>query len=183
MHKMEHLVEGEWVAHSFKPVFQTPQDNDPIKRIVAGVPAGDPTIFSSLIECLTPPYYLLYVLHTPRGEAMPSRYQSPLLSLIQVKTFLNRFGAFLSADARYDLWTHSPKDNATLVWDRHNLLYGYGPLELFSSKLRSLGFSIGLPETPAPHQHHYRAEFDNMAKDLMAALDWSQSRLRPEDEQ
>ena len=183
MHKMECLVDGEWKAHSFQSVFQLPQDDDRSRRIVAGVPAGDPAVFGGLIECLSPPCYLLYVLHTPRGEAMPGRYQSPLLSLAQIHAFLNRFGTFLAGDARYDLWAHSPHDNATVVWDRHNLLYGYGPLDLFSSKLRALGFYPGTPKIPVPHTHNYRAEFDATAREVMAAFDWSRSELRPGDEQ
>ncbi|GLQ88233.1 hypothetical protein [Dyella flagellata] len=183
MHKMEMLVEDKWVAHSFKPIFHIPQNDDSSKRIVAGVPGGDPAVLGSLVECLEPPYYLLYVLHTPRGEAKPGRYQSPPLSLAQVQALLERFGAFFSADARYDLWAHSQSSNATVVWDRHNLLFGYGPLDVFSSKLLSLGFFRGTPEVPAPHSHHYRAEFDAMARDVMVAFDWSRSPLMPEDEQ
>ncbi|WP_454831320.1 hypothetical protein [Pseudoxanthomonas wuyuanensis] len=177
MHRLGHLVNGEWVAHSHPAVFEVGE------RIVAGVPGGDPSIFERMIECLEAPYYLLYVLHTPRGEAQPGRHQSPALSLSEVKGFLAQFGPFLSADARFDLWAHSPSDSGTVAWDRHNLLFAYGPLARFSTALRSLGFTTGNPSIPVPHEHHYRADFDGLAQDLMAALDWSFSPLRPEDQQ
>jgi len=177
MYRLGHFANGKWVAHSHPAVFETTD------RIVAGVPGGDPAIFERMVECLEPPYYLLYILHTPRGEAEPGRYQSPALSLLEVKEFLDRFGAFLSADARYDLWAHSPADKGTVVWDRHNQLFAYGPLERFSTALRSLGFTMGYPTVPAPHEHHYRAELDHLAKDLIAPFSWSFSPLRPEDEQ
>ena len=177
MYRLGHLVNGEWTAHSHPPVFQVGE------RLVAGVPGGDPVVFERLVECLEPPYLLLYVLHTPRGEAQPGRYQSPALSPAQVKWFLARFAPFLSADARFDLWARSPKENATVVWDRHNEVFGYGPLDRYSSTLSSMGFSAGRPEVPSPHEHHYRAEFDVLAKEILTAFDWSHSPLRPEDEQ
>jgi hypothetical protein len=177
MHRLGHLVNGEWVAHSFSPVFVTGE------RIVAGVPDGDPSILEHLIECLESPYHLLYILHTPRGEAQPGRYQSPALSLTHVKAFLSRFAPFLSGDARFDLWAHSPNEQATLVWDRHNQLFGYGPVDRLSSKLLSLGFTHGNPDIPAPHQHHYRAELDGLATEVLAAFNWSYSPLQPGDEQ
>lgn len=177
MYRLGHLVNGEWVAHSHRPVFHLGE------RLVAGVPGGDPAVFAALVECLEPPYHLLYVLHTPRGEANAGRYQSPLVSLEQVTEFVTRFKDFLCADARFDLWAHSPSENGTIVWDRHNQLFGYGPVDRLATKLISMGFSAGQSDVPAPHEHHYRAELDGLAKDVIAALNWSYSPLRPQDEQ
>jgi hypothetical protein len=150
---------------------------------VAGVPGGDPLVFQALVECLTPPFQLLYVLHTPRGEADPGRYQSPPVSRAKFREFIEAFSSFLSSDGRFDLWARSEVDEATVVWDRHNQLFGYGPVQRYSSVLTSLGFERGLPVLPAPHVHHYRREFDEMAKRLMEAYTWSCTPLRPEDAQ
>ena len=177
MYRLGHLVNGDWVAHSHAPVFASGD------LIVAGVPDSDPAIFERMVECLEPLYFLLYVLHTSHGEAQLGRYQSPALSLSHVKEFLTKFSPFFSADARFDLWAHSPSDNATVVWDRHNQLFAYGPLERFSTALRSLGFTSGYPSVPVPHAHYYHEEFDDLAKDLIGAFNWSYSPLRPEDEQ
>ena len=70
-----------------------------------------------------------------------------------------------------------------MVWDRHDLLFGYGPLEAFETSLRSLGYTPGQPVVPTPHQHHYRAEFDGLARELLSTLDWERSPLKPSDEQ
>ena len=177
MYRLGHVVNGEWAAHSHPPVYEVGE------RLVAGVPGGDPAVFEPLVDCLEPPYYLLYVLHTPRGEAPPGRYQSPAISFAQIKEFLLRFAPLLSGDARFDLWAHSPGDKATVVWDRHNQVFGYGPLDQYASALASMGFSPGCPEVPAPHQHHYRAELDTLAREVLTAFDWSHTPLRPEDEQ
>lgn len=177
MYRLGHLVDGEWRAHSYPPVFQVSG------RLVAGVPNGDPSVFGAMAECLEVPYSLLYVLHTSRGEAPPGRYQSSGVTLTQLRNFLAEFGPFLSADARFDLWVHSHADDATVVWDRHNQIFGYGPLDRYSSKLMSMGFSPGHPTVPSPHEHYYRAECDDLAKKVMTAFNWSFSPLRLEDEQ
>ncbi len=177
MHRLEHLINGDWIAHSHEPVFETG------KRLVAGASGDKPSMFTRMVECMAPPYYLLYVLHTPRGEGAPGRYQSPAMPLSSLQDFVSRFSPFLAADGRFDLWAHSPGGNATVVWDRHDLLFGYGPLEAFETSLRSLGYTPGQPVVPTPHQHHYRAEFDGLARELLSALDWERSPLKPSDEQ
>lgn len=83
----------------------------------------------------------------------------------------------------FDLWVHSSLSGGALVWDRHDRLFGYGPVDRLSDKLTSLGFIEGHPEIPVPHQHYYRAELDSLAKGVMAAFEWSYATLRPEDEQ
>jgi hypothetical protein len=178
MHKLSWLQDGDWVEHSHPPTFAREQ-----KRIVAGVPRGDPEIFARLLTSLEPPYVLLYVLHTPRGEGKPGRYQSPSTTLDQVLDFIRRFEPFLSQDARFDIWGRSASEQATVVWERHNLLYAYGPLNEFLRELRTLGFSAGKPGIPSPHAHNYRPELDSYARDLLLAFEWSWSELRPEDEQ
>lgn len=177
MHRLAHLVGGDWVAHSHPPVFVSGD------RVVAGVPEGNPALLGQLVECMEPPYHLLYVLHTSRGEAEAGRYQSPPLAFSEISEFLERFALFLAGDGRFDLWVHSPHSQGTLVWDRHNQLFGYGPVQRFSSKLADLGFIEGYPAVPAPHQHHYREELDHFAEGVMQAFDWVYSPLRPEDEQ
>jgi hypothetical protein len=183
MYKLGRLEADHWVEHSFPAVYRLPKAAERAQRLVAGVPGGDPEVFVRLVTCLEPPYYLLYVLHTPRGEGQPGRYQSPELSLSQFQAFILQFKAFLAQDARFDIWAHSPTEQATVVWDRHNQVLAYGPLARFESQLRTLGFSLGSPEVPVPHEHHYRAELDSLATELLRTFDWSYSPLQPEDEQ
>lgn len=183
MNKLDYQSDTEWKEHSFSKIYECSELSEGTCRIVAGVPNGDTSFFKRLTLCLKPPYYLLYVLHTPRGEGDPGRYQSPGLSAVQLCEFIARFKSFLSADARFDIWAHSPSENATVVWERHNLIYAYGPLEKFSTELSSMGFSKGELNIPFPHQHHYQHEMDEDAKSLLAFCEWSYSPLRAEDKQ
>ena len=183
MHKLGALRGDAWVEHSFPPVLRRNTTKSGTTRITAGVPSGEVSVFAKLLCATEPPYQLLYVLHTPRGEGEAGRYQSPDLNGSQLRDFLLKYRDLLMYDSRFDLWGRSAPDQATLVWDRHSILYAYGPLDLFESELRSLGYSVGDVDASFPHQHYYRAELDHLAKDLLASFNWSVTPLRPEDHQ
>nr|BFD42352.1 hypothetical protein FFPRI1PSEUD_38510 [Pseudomonas sp. FFPRI_1] len=94
------------------------------------------------------------VLHTGRGGGQQGRYQSPALSLQGVTGFIHEFNTYLSSAGRFDRWQHSPGQQATVLWDRHNLLNAHGPPEDYAPTLRALGFSHGEPQLPVPDTHH-----------------------------
>lgn len=181
--RLGHDVDGQVVEHSHPPVFRVENTPSGITRLIAGVPGNDPLVFGRLALNLEEPICLLYVLHTPRDTARPGRYQSPGMNAAEVQAFVKRFAPLLQNDGRHDIWVYSRAESATVVWDRHNLIYAYGALDRHEASLRSLGFTTGVPETPSPHTHYYRVEYDQMTRDLIAALDWTWSELRPEDEQ
>ncbi len=181
--KLSTRADGVWVTHSPPATFKTEVMHDGGTRLVAAVPAGDAATFQSLAGSLEAPCMLLYVLHTPRGEGSAGRYQSPPLSPSELASFLVRYAAFLSDDARFDLWVHSPSDQATVVWDRHNLIYAYGTIERFVSTLTTLGFVEGDPGVRFEHMHHYREELDRDAAAVLEAFAWRHSPLQASDEQ
>lgn len=183
MHKLSAQIGGDWVEHTHDPVFRVEGGGETPRRLVVGVPKGDSAIFRALSNLLTPPYFLLYVLHTSRGEGQPGRYQSPALERSQFNTFIDRYSPLLSGDGRHNVWAHSPGDDATVVWDHHNLIFAYGPIDQFAVMLRNLGFEKGDPIIAFPHQHHYRAEFDGDAAAILSAMDWSRSPLHPSEVQ
>ena len=173
---------GEWVEHSHPPIFTHRKYSDGTVSIVATAPAGDALIFRRLVECLRPPYMLLYLLHMPRGEAEAGRYLSEPLERSQALQIIDRFAGFLGGDGRHDFWLRSTADNATVVWDRHNLIHAYGPLDRYTEVLTALGFSAGEPEIPSPHVHHGRVEFDVDSRALLEAAQWHHSPLHPGDD-
>lgn len=183
MYKLGHFAGGRWGEHSHSPIYCLEKSGDGVEKVVATVPGGDPTVFRTLLEQLNAPLFLLYLLHTPRGEEAPGRYQSPELATADADLFLTRFARFLKSDARFDLWAHSPADKITVVWDRHNLIYTYGPSIHTVATLQSLGFREGKPFIPSPHEHHYYPDLDREAEAVLSYYDWSFSPLRPGDEQ
>jgi hypothetical protein len=180
MYKLAQFVEGEWVEHSHPAAFEYRMLSDGSARLEVGVPAADVEIPRQLSRCMEPPYEILYVLHTSRGEGDMGRYQSPPIERAGLDAFLSRYQTYLRADGRFALWIYTPQ--AMLVWDHHNLLYAYGALPCFEQTLRSMGFTPGRLSIPAPHSHNYHPECDADAGAILAHFDWRRSELRPGDD-
>ena len=120
------------------------------------------------------------------GEAEPGRYQSEYsFSLDQLQQFLHEYSDFFENDARHNLWIRPVSGEGLLVYDRHNIIYAYGPIDKFIMRLET----IGLAETKdqflhyaLPHVHHYHPEFDICQDRLLSEEKWIASPLRPGDE-
>ena len=183
MHKLSEIIDNREIEYSHPAQYQVEIMSSDTHRLVIGVPGGDHLILLKLIGNLPGPFSALYILHTPRGEGPIGRYQSPTLSHQELVSFLGEFGQFLGHDARSDFWVHCFETGATIVWDRHNLIFAYGSLADYEQTLRELGFTNGAPAIPSPHVHHYHSGYDPVAKTLLTAYDWQHSPLRAEDEQ
>ncbi len=139
-------------------------------------------LLGRLAECIAPPFLLLYVLAIPRGGAEPGRYQSNYsFSLPQLLQFFSEYSEFFEKDARHNLWVRS--DEGILVYDRHNVIYAYGPLERFVATLESAGLTESDEvRFPSPHAHHYHPDFDSDEQRILHNEEWTISPLRPGDE-
>lgn len=148
-----------------------------------GLRGGHTPALLTLTALLSPPFKLLYVLHTSRTGAVLGRYESDLLDGPDVEGVLAKFGRFFAEDARHDVWLHSA-GGGTLVLDRHNLLYAYGSLEEYERTLKMFGVQPGeLPNAPAPHALHYHEAWDAMEREAARTFAWRITPLRPEDRQ
>jgi hypothetical protein len=177
------IVRGDlWVEHSHPPVYERfDMGGGHGERLQVAVPGGDPEVFRSLLTCIEPPFMLLYVLHTPRGEGEPGRYQSPPVDRAAVEDFLARFSDYLRSDGRFHLWARSQSSNASLVWDNHNIIYAYGPLDDYGQQLNRLGFAEGSSPISFAHTHNYRPECDADAAAVLGLWEWYKTPLQPSD--
>jgi hypothetical protein len=179
-------VDGVEAAPPSSAVFERQPMISGLPRLLIAATPDKSGLFRELASCLVAPLFLLYILHTPRGEGAAGRYQSPELDSQQVDDFLADFTPYLAGDARHDTWVHSVSDGRTLIWDRHDLIYAEGePLEDIAAILSAMAYHIGTVTSPGavPHLHYYRPEFDGDAAAVLARFDWVRSDLRPEDEQ
>ena len=55
--------------------------------------------------------------------------ESPPLDLVDVQIFVEQFGDLLTNDARHELWIGSTSSAGLLVFDKHGIIYAYGPLD------------------------------------------------------
>ena len=184
MRKLSLDLDRKEVDQSPPAVFERQTTTSGKTRVVAWVPDGQADLLQQLSALLQGPYYVLYVLHTSRGEGELGRYQSPELTRGELDAFLTTYRCFFADDGRHDLWVYSPGTNRTLVWDRHNKLFAEGePLDDVISALLLRGFREGSLEPLGDHFHNYRPEYDADATNLLQAFDWHRTPLRPQDEQ
>lgn len=176
MRKLSRELDGKWVDLLHPREYEEEEH-----RLVVGLNSDNSSIVSGLVHQVEGPIYVLYILHTPRGEGDPGRYQSPLVSKDEVLSFISKYKNFLSQDSRYNLWFRSPSEKTTIVWDCHDLVYCYGLTKKFIRFLNQNDYKVGHPHINFMHQHHYRSQYDADASDLLKIFDWSFSDLQDAD--
>ncbi len=170
-------------AYTYEGVVHHENEGGPNGRLVMAPARGQVALVQRLVSCLPEPLRLLYVLVVPRGtNVLPGRYEAPELSRVETTDVLAEFSSFLEQDGRHHLWVASP-GHGTIVYDRHNLIYAYGPLECYERQAIQQGLHAGRPEVPSPHWHAYHPEFDASQHALLQRFDWVRSALRESDDE
>jgi len=164
-------------------VYATEGIKDGTNRLWIAVSYDGSQVLQALSRSLKEPFFLLYVLVIFRGGGKVGRYQSGELSQSELDAMFARYGDFWDSDGRHSVWLRSEADDATLVYDRHNLIYAYGPLERFELVLESLGYTqISELSLSFEHEHHYYPEFDALEQELTTKFADRASELQPGDE-
>ena len=136
-----------------------------------------------LARLLGEPFAVLYVLLVPRGGSEAGRYQSPWLNRDELNEMFDRHADFWEQDGRHHVWLHSATDEATLVYDQHNVIFAYGPLDEYVALLEAAGYKEASElDFPAPHGHCFHVEFDEMERELASSPGWTRSPLQDGDE-
>lgn len=167
---------------SFPDVFEM-EATESWSRLRIGLREGEVATMLDLCAELPGPFGVLYVLVVSRLEREVGRYQSPYpVDLNELTALLHRYRGFIEEDGRHHIWVSDVSGEGQIVFDRHNLLYAYGPLDRFRARLRSRGVTRGTVRIPSPHAHEYHVEFDSVENELMSYWAWRHSPLRPDDE-
>ena len=171
----------QWLPHDFGKIYTHLQTSSrPRLRIAASFQGT--ALFRELTLALAEPFLLLYVLVVPRGRSEPGRYQSGDLSRVELDAMFEQFGTFWDSDGRHNIWVRS-SDEGMLVYDRHNIIHAYGPLQRFESCLLPLGYrSTASLSLDFEHQHSYHQEFDDLERALVKRFADKRSELREGDE-
>ena len=180
--KFESLVLDEWRPHLYSNVYVREKTSGP-GRLKIAVSEGGACTMLQLAKVINEPFSVLYVLLVPRGGSDEGRYQSPWMNRNELSDLFESFGDFFDQDARHHLWLFSDPDRATLVYDQHNVIFAYGPIEDYVRVLDACGYSEAheLP-FPVPHTHQYHAEFDDQERRLISLPGWTHSPLRQGDQ-
>ena len=174
---------GVWGPHDYGNVFY--RDAAPsYERLVIGPSRDHVDMMLALAQAWSQEcFYVLYVLLTPHAVAKPGRYQSPLFnSHDDLSGFFLRHKSFLESDGRHHVWVSSPKGKERLIYDQHNVIFGYGNLLDYEMFLSSKDFSVEEFWFPSPHGHGYPSENDKHESALMNHFPWIYSPLHEDDE-
>ena len=172
-----------WLAHEYGKVYAIEQMRTGEKRLRIAVSDNGSQILQALSRSVKEPFFFLYVLVIFRGGGQTGRYQSNELSHGELEAMFDRYGEFWESDGRHSVWLRSQADDATLVYDRHNLIYAYGPVDRFELILETLGYTeVPKVSLSFEHQHCYYAEFDHLEQELTTTFGEGRSDLHPGDE-
>jgi hypothetical protein len=180
--KLGTVREGEDVAWSYEPSYAR-QVVGGVERLVIAPGAAPVELLRELLALLPEPLWVLYVLVTPRSDVPAGRYQSATPhARAEVLALLDRFGNFLTSDGRHNLWLAAPPAGQ-LVFDRHEVIYAYGPIAEFMARLQGKAFAeLNMIRVPVPHSHHFHEELDADEKAMLAHWEWVQSELQQTDD-
>ena len=180
--KLSSMVDSEFVPHSYDNIWEIEQTTGP-QRLVIAPSADQIDLLIKLARVLPEPFGVLYVLLVPRKGNQPGRYQCPRpCSRSEMESFLLEFKDYFESDGRHHVWVMSLPESSTLVYDQHNIIFAYGPLQEFTEILNESGFREGPVSIPSPHAHNYNAENDDTEERLLNHWAWIQSPLQPGDE-
>jgi len=172
----------EHPRYEYPDVFALEQTSGPERLAIA--PSGNHvSILIDLVQLVSEPLGILYVLAVPRGGSEPGRYQTENpVSKQQAEELLKNFSDYLERDGRHDIWIASMSGPDLLVYDRHNVIYAYGPLLEYENVLLARGLRrVEYVRFPSPHTHNYHPAFDQDERDLLRYWRWKRSPLHESD--
>lgn len=154
------------------------------RRLTVGPSAHHIRLLLEFADCWgDDDFVILYVSLTSRVGVPAGRYQSPWpLSSDEMRTFFERFRRFFESDGRHHVWLSSVSGDGSIVYDQHNVLYAYGPVDEYSRILDVAGFTEADFSFPAPHVHCFNPSNDEDEAALFSYWNWIHSPLQPMDE-
>lgn len=176
-------VPNEERRYEYPDIFAVEKTSGP-ERLVIAPSANHVSILARLLHVMPEPFGVLYVLIVPRGGSEAGRYQAANpVSRDQAEEFLKRFEKYFENDGRHEIWVASMSSSGQLVYDRHNVIYAYGPMLEFENVVADRGLAkVEFVRFPSPHTHNYHAAFDQDEQDVLHHWRWIRSPLRESDE-
>lgn len=170
------------VPHKWGDVFVRVAMSDGNERLEIGVSDEQIALIRLLAAELEPPYHILYVLLVPQQGQSDGRYESEsALTSEELADFFDRYGPVFEQDGRHALWVQS--ESGQLVFTPHDIVYAYGPADVFRALLLRRDFAEKPFSIPAPHAHHYHRQFDPVIRDLFSRYSWIRHPLQDMDEE
>jgi hypothetical protein len=152
------------------------------KAILIAADANQIDLIKDLARILKPPFYILYVLLVPRTDNEDGRYESkPFYGYDELDVFLNTYSEYFENDGRHNIWICEINGVGRIIYDHHNLIYGYGNIEPFKEVLKGNGNTAGEFSINHPHRHYFNEEYDEDEKEILSNNEWKRFPLQEND--
>ncbi|MCA8832643.1 hypothetical protein [Hymenobacter pini] len=165
-------------VYNYGEIYQL-EETENYTRLEIGASTDQVQMMLELSACLDAPYFVLYVLVTPRdGMSVSGRYQSPPIeSRTALVDFFLDFKEPIETDGRHHVWIGNANNDGLIIYDKHNVIYAYGPIDKYLTVLLNQGYKQEEFDFPYPHGHHFHNENDVAIRELLAYWDWQQFPL------
>ena len=128
-------------------------------------------------------WYVLYTLLASHAGNRPGRYQGiEIQNYNSVLALFEKYKCYFDGDGRHNIWLGSTANNDLLVYDKHNIIYAYGPVEVFVGRIRSYGYCEGVIKIPTLHTHHYHSGNVKHEMGIMNEWNWKWCDLAESDD-
>jgi hypothetical protein len=184
--KFGHITQSNAVDQSapyaYPNVWQRGKTTGP-DRLLIWPSAEHVNLMIDLMGRMPDPFGILYVLLVSRRGNESGRYQSGQpTDRRATEDFLRSFVDYFENDGRHHVWVtsagHGPAANSQLVYDNHNMIFAYGPLDEFVEVLTQRGLAEGGTQVPVPHTHHYSPEYDSEEDRILQQYEWTHFPLK-----
>ena len=126
--------------------------------IVAAISGSGVELILKLAQKCPEPYGILYVLLVAI-KTRPRRYQlDGWLDYEALTEYFENYRRYFEGDGRHHIWVRCG-DESLIVYDKHEILYLYGAVDLFRETLESLGYTEGEVRIDFAHSHYYNREY------------------------
>jgi hypothetical protein len=182
MHKLGLLAhDGTDLAFSYRDVWEIEHTTGP-ERIVIAPSKDHINLVLELTSSWKGPRKILYILLTSRCGQKLGRYESPSLTKNQLSDLLKKYKDFFESDARHHVWVSTVQGEVLVVYDQHNVIYGYGDLNNYQKVIQQRRFTEEAVKFPSPHTHSYHAQNDSYELEILREFEWKWSPLADNDD-
>ena len=179
--KLGHLVspgppEPTFEAHAYGNLWMR-QTIGPTERLALAPDHAACGLIIDLTRPLAEPFGLLYVVLYPHFGHERGRYQAKTpLGRTSMERFFRDYAEFFEMDGRHNIWACSLEPDGRvagqIIYDHHNIIYAYGPLEAYAEVAAARGLVEGPVVVPRDHRHQFDPRYNRDESNLINEREW-----------
>ena len=148
-----------------------------VERLVLGPARDQCGLIIDLARPLAEPFGLMYVALYPHFGHPRGRYKAKEpIGRARMEKFFRDYAEFFELDGRHNIWVVSldagGQAAARIIYDHHDVIYAYGPLDAYVAAAAKRGMAEGKVEVPRDHRHVFNQQFNKDERNLFEEREW-----------